>query len=167
MRTRCETLESGDLSTFDQIFWFDFSKSRKFIFLKIPKSAQNVFFRFLLYNLMVCWHDIKHKLHVIVALHVTKVIKIITGVMQPTYNPILVRILNKIWFCAKPLIHVGNSPLTSIPHQILGSEIWGQTSFRVISSSKPGSDVLRAGVLSMNAESRIRSEYVLAGLVYV
>ena len=69
---------------------------------------------FLLYNLMVYWHDIEHKLHAIVAFHVTKVIKMITGVMQPTYNPILVRNLNKFWFCANRLSYVGNSPLIRI-----------------------------------------------------
>ena len=113
MRTRCETLESGDLSTFDQIFWLYFSKSRKNIFWKSQKLLKIWFFRFLLYNLMVCWHDIKHKLHAIVALHATKVIKMILEVMQPTYNPILVRILNKIRFCAKPLITLGVGPLTT------------------------------------------------------
>ena len=109
MRTRCETLESGDFSTFDQIFWLDCSNSR--FFFENPKKCSKCVFQFLLYNLMVCWHDIKHKLHVIVALHVTKVIKMITGVMQPTYNPILVRNLNNIWFCAKPLIALGVGPL--------------------------------------------------------
>ena len=104
IRTRCETLESGDLSTFDQIFWLYSSKSRKNIFWKSQKLLKMWFFRFLLYNLIVYWHDIKHKLHAIVALHATKVIKMILEVMQPTYNPILVRILNKFWFCAKRLI---------------------------------------------------------------
>ena len=85
----------------------------------------------LLYNLMVCWHDIKHKLHVIVALHVTKVIKMITGVMQPTYNPILVRILNKIRFCAKPLITLGVGPLKKeVSHMRLSPSGFKSTGFR-------------------------------------
>ena len=111
IRTRSENHESGGKVTIDQNFGSIPQIFEKNIFWKFRKVLKMCVFRVLLYNLMVWWHDIKHKLHVLVTLHVTNVIKMITGVMQPTYNPILVWILNKFWFCAKPLAHVGNSPL--------------------------------------------------------